>query len=342
MNRRHYIGLCGGALAGLSGCTSDEQPEQVTNTPETTNGDSSGNQGRAEGTTVTQTETPTEQVAEAKIGEVVEDNTLAMIVKGVEKTEKIGRFQEADSGKTYVVADLAIKNRTSDEFIGFSGLLQTRLKDDEDYTYDQTFASTGKNLDGGQIAPGEVSRGDIVYEVPKDASGLIMQFDFQAVSLFKFSRVEIDLAQSADSIAELEQNLQVDMYGPGDSVKFNETVVTVNGIETETSLGSFAKADEGNEFVIIDITTTNNTSEELNISTLLQMLLKDGEGYSYPMSITALSALDRGYEQGSPLASGETRRGKVPYEVPEGKSPLYWAFEFSVWVDGTKTFWQVR
>ncbi|AUV83185.1 hypothetical protein C2R22_17305 [Salinigranum rubrum] len=345
MNRRRYISACGVTLAGLTGCTSDERPEQVTDTPGSSGGESSGEVDEtteSEGQTATSTPEPSNQVATAQIGEVVQDDTLAMVVNGIEETAQIGEFQQAESGRTYVVVDLAIKNVTSDEFISFSGLLQTRLKDDEDYTYDQTFASTGRNLEGGQIAPGEVSRGDVVYEVPEDASGLVMQFDFQALSLFRFSRVEIDLSQSAESTTALEQDLQVDTYEPGDSVSFNDTVVTVNSVETATSIGSFAEADDGNEFVVVDISTVNETSEELNISIALQMLLKGDSGFSYPFDISAYSALDRAYEQGSPLAPGETRRGKLAYEVPEGMSPLYWAFEFSLWVEGTKTFWQIR
>jgi hypothetical protein len=260
----------------------------------------------------------------------------------MEKTESIGDFQEADSGNTFVVVDLGIKNRTSDEFINFSGFLQTRLKDSEDYTYDQTIAMTGNTFQGGQIAPGEVSRGDVVYEVPKDASGLTMQFDFEAFALFDFSRVEIDLSESTGDPTTLNQNLQVEIYGTDDTVEFQDVQVTFNSVETTKELGSFAQAEEGNEFVIADVSTTNNTDEELTISTALQMVVKDGQGFSYSPSITATSALDQAYSQGSPLASGETRRGKVAYEVPTGTSPLYWVFEFSLWVDGSKTFWQVR
>ena len=292
--------------------------------------------------TPTEASTSAQEVGEAVIGEVVQDDSMAMVVAGMEKMAKIGEFQEAESGNTFVVVDLGIKNRTSDEFINFSGLLQTRLKDSEDYTYDQTIAMTGNTFQGGQIAPGEVSRGDVVYEIPEDASGLTMQFDFQAFSLFDFSRVEIDLSEEAGSPTKLEQSLQVETYGSGDTVEFQDVQVGLNGVETTTELGSFVQAEDGNEFVIADVSTTNNTDEELSISTALQMVLKDGQGFSYSQSITAASSLDQAYSQGSPLAPGETRRGKVAYEVPTGTSPLYWVFEFSLWVDGSKTFWQIR
>ena len=356
MDRRAYLGVCAGLFGGLAGCSgdtdSDGAPQEVTDTQTATPSSNSGGEStptQAESTpTEASEETPTaestssQQVGEAVIGEVVQDDTLAMVVSGMEKTAKIGEFQEADSGNTFVVVDLRIKNRTSDEFINFSGFLQTRLKDSEDYTYEQTIAMTGNTFQGGQIAPGEVSRGDVVYEVPEDASGLTMQFDFQALSLFDFSRVEIDLSEEAGSPTELVQNLQVETYGSGDTVEFQDVQVGLNGVETATELGSFAQAKDGNEFVVIDVSTSNNTDEELSISTALQMVVKDGQGFSYSSSLSATSALDQNYSQGSPLAPGETRRGKVAYELPEGTSPLYWVFEFSLWVDGSKTFWQIR
>lgn len=67
-----------------------------------------------------------------------------------------------------------------------------------------------------------------------------------------------------------------------------------------------------------------------------------GRGFSYSGSLTAMSQLDQAYPQGSSLGPGEERRGKVPYEIPTDAEPLYWMFEFSVLVNGYKTFWQLR
>jgi len=276
------------------------------------------------------------------VGEVVEGEQMSMVVRGVERTQSLGQFQEADPGNTYVVVSLAVKNRTESEFVGFSGLLQTQLKDSEDYTYDQTIAVTDQTFQGGQLAPGEVSRGDLVYEVPTDASGLVLQFDFQAFSFFEFDRVTVDLASEADPVGDLTQELKVDVHDVGESVSYGDVTVAVNSVSFETSLGQFSQADDGNEFAIIDITTENGTDDQLQLSTLLQMKMKDGTGASYQLSITALTALDRAYNESQPLAPGESRRGQIAYEVPQGVNPLYWTFEFTLWVDGDKTFWQVR
>lgn len=347
MDRRHFLALTGVGLASVAGCSGGGDGDG--GTPADGGGSNGDGGGGGETPADGEAETSTEEQAEATprtasvaVGEVVEGEQMSMVVRGIERTESIGEFQEADAGNTFVVVRLAVKNRTQDEFVNFSGLLQTQLKDAEDYTYDQTIAATGQTFQGGQLAPGEVSRGDLVYEVPKDAEGLVLQFDFQAFSLLEFDRVTVDLGSEASSIGELSQDLRVDVHDVGESVTFGDVTVTVNDVSFETSLGQFSQAEDGNEFAIVDITTENGTDEQLSLSTLLQMKMKDGDGSSYQLSVTALSSLDRAYNEGQPLAPGESRRGKVAYEVPQGVSQLYWIFEFTLWVDGDKTFWQVR
>lgn len=345
MNRRQFLSLTTLGVTAIAGCSGsgDDQPSGSGETPEPSDGDSGGAQTTEPNQDTQQTQTTQQaQSASVSVGEIVEGDQMSMVVQDVEKTQSIGQFQEASSGNTFAIISLAVKNNTPSDFVGFSGFLQTQLKDSEDYTYNQTIAVTGQTFQGGQLAPGEVARGDLVYEVPQDASGLVLQFDFQAFSFFQFDRVTVDLESEAGSIGQLQQSLQVDVHDTGDSVTFGDVTVAVNSVDFQTSLGQFTQADSGNEYAIVDITTENGTSEQLQLSTLLQMKMKDGEGYSYDLSIEGLASLDRAYNESQPLAAGESRRGQIAYQVPEGVSPLYWIFEFTLWVEGDKTFWQVR
>ncbi|WP_415379978.1 DUF4352 domain-containing protein [Halosimplex sp. TS25] len=369
MNRRKFL-VATGALAATSTAGCSDTPNSSGNgNSSATGGDGGGSDSDASGggsdpstTTAGGTSTPDDESTSADtgtgsptdseragnqtttvpIGEVVQGDQMSMVVRGMSEQAEIGDFQEAGSGNTFAIVNLAVKNTTDSKFIGFSGFLRTQIKDSEDYTYDRTVAATGETFEGGQLAPGEVSRGDLVYEIPDDASGLALQFDFQTFSFLDFERVNVNLGKTASSIADLTQSLRVDTHSVDDEVSYEDVSVAVNGVEYQQSIGSFAEADDGNEFAIVDISTTNNTGEELSISTLLQMKMKDGTGTPYELSLAALSALDQSYDESQPLASGESRRGKVPYEGPKGASPLYWIFEFTLWVDGDKTFWEIR
>lgn len=344
MERRHFITVLGAGLAaGCAGSDDQDSATAETTTVGSTDDETTTRESEMEETTADQSDgNAGNGSATVAIGERVDDEQMSMVVRDVSKTDQIGEFQEAGSGNTFVVVRLAVKNTTDDAYLNFSGFLQTLVKDGEDYTYDQTIAATGETFTGGQLVPGEVARGDLVYEVPKDASDLSLQFDFETVSFLTVNRVTVDLESEADSTADLEQDLGVDVLDAGESASYGDVTVAVNGVEYAKSLGDFSEAGEGNEFAIVDITTTNETGEAQHVSTALQMLAKDGRGRSYSLSIDAVTALDRAYDETSALADGEERRGKVAYEVPEGVSPLYWTFEFTLWTDGDKTFWQLR
>lgn len=356
MDRRKFINAVGGSvLAGIAGCTGggdgedgggdDSTPTATAEPPDTEPNDDTPTDSEDTPTETqepTDSPTPESRSANVAVGELVEGDNLSMVIRGVEETTQIGDFQEADEGNVFHIVRLVVKNTTQDRFINFSGFLQTSLKDSEGYNYSQTIASTGQTFQGGSLAPGEVSRGDIVFETPEDASGLTLQFDFQAFALFQFDRVVVNLENQAGTIADLTQNLQVDIQSPGDEVSYGDTAVTLNSVDFTTKIGSYAEAEEGNEFAVVDITTTNNSDEEKQISTLLQMLVKDDRGNSYGFSISGTTGLDRAYDESTPLGPGEERRGKMAYEVPADASQLYWIFEFTLWNDGDKTFWALK
>lgn len=327
VSRRKILAASTAALPLLAGCTGSTGDDGDSD-------DSGGNDDDGEGGSGGK--------IEAIIGEVVDGGSMAITVEAVEATEQLSQFDEADEGNEFVVLTMGVKNQTDDEFIDFSSFLQTRIKDDEDYTYDTAVASTGRPMEGGQLAPGEVTYGDIAYEVPQDATGRVLEFDFGAFDLFDFDRVIIDMEDTVEEPERLQQDLQVNIHDVDDAVKQNGMEVVLNGVQFESDLGQFAEVDEGNEFAIPDISVTNDTGEATSVSIALQMVMKDGEGWIHQADISGFSALDRQFEQGSEIGNGETRRGQLAYQVPEDADELYWAFEFDLLADGTKTFWQIR
>lgn len=340
MLRRRYLALVGGCSAlGLAGCSSDDRPEPVDQTEAPDGNGSTGDEPTAGPTTTQEPAGP--RTAEVAVGEVVTDDTLEMVVRSVERTDSLGQFQQADAGNTFVVIRMAVKNATQDEYLNFSSLLQTTLSDDENYTYDPTFAVSERRLADGQLVPGEVTRGDVVFEVPTDASGLVMRFDFEAFDFVDLDRVTVRLDEQAAPAGDLRQSLQVDIYSPGDGVEFRGITTTLNSVRRVDAIGSFTSPEQGNEFVIVDISVSNRTGEQQSVSSLLQMNVKDGDGFSYAPDIVATSQLDRGYSEGSPIGNGETRRGEITYEVPQGVTPLYWTFEFTLFTEGDKMFWRL-
>jgi len=318
VTRRRFLRSTGAAAlaAALAGCTEAlEEASQPTTT--TTEG----------GTT-----------RRAVVGEVVSDDRLAMVVRDVRWTDSLGEFSEAGEGSEFLVVRLAVRNE-SDRFVDFSGGWQTRVEDSESYVYDAAYERTDHPLGSGALAPGEVTRGDTVYEIPADATGLVLQFDFAAFDLFRFDRVRVALDNEAGTVADLEQSLRVAVYEPGDRTTYGGLSVAVRGARTATELGQSAEADPGTEYVVPDVAVTNDASEAVTVSTLLQMAVKTGTGLAYTQDFEGSSALDRGFAEGSAIGPGETRRGELAYLVAADHDRLYWAFDFYDATDPQKAFW---
>lgn len=340
-SRRRFIAA--GSLALLAGCTGGGDGGSAGGSTSTAE-DGGGSTATSTAETTTEETTKEEEKsasAAVKVGEQVSGETLSMVVLDSSTTQKLGEFTEAKSGNTFRVIRMAVKN-TGKEFIDFNSFLQTRIKDGSNHVYDAAVTGTGHPIQSGSLAPGEVARGDIVFELPKNASSLTLEFDFAALDWFDFDRVSVDLSGAAAKTADLSQSLGVPVHSSGQAATHEKVGVTVHGVRTTDELGSLASADEGHEYVIPDIEITNDTGKPLTVSTLLQMRVKSGTGLAYMADIMGSSQLSKGYSEGSDIAPGESRRGELAYQVPKDAKPLYWVYDFLDLGEAKKAFWKLR
>ena len=89
------------------------------------------------------------------------------------------QFNQPNAGFKFLVVDLTIENLSATA-ISVSTLLQMSVKDSSSQKYDvdlmASVASGGSSPDG-EIAPGEKLRGQVGFQVPVDAIGLVFVFD---------------------------------------------------------------------------------------------------------------------------------------------------------------------
>lgn len=343
-NRRHYLSLTATAIAaGLAGCAgANNSPAGATTADGTTDARTPTTTATASQDTSEEETTTASGSVNAVIGEPVEGGRLSLVVEDVRRGVDLDESNEASAGNEFALVSLALKN-TATEYVTVSNRLQTRLRDDANYTYAPTFADTdAATFTNGQLAPGEVERGDIPFEIPTGASGLDLLSDADSSLFGNLDLAIIDLASEADRIHVLAHSLQVDVYEPGDTVEQGSVQVTITDYRTAESLGDGAEPAADTEYAVVDISITNNSGEQHQLSTARQMLLKDGAGYTYQADIAATSHLNRPFDDATLLGAGETRRGQLVYEAPADASPLYWTFEFGLFASGNKMFWKVQ
>ncbi len=123
----------------------------------------------------------------------------------------------------------------------------------------------------------------------------------------------------------------------GDQVKVGDTwVVTVNSAKLHGPT-EIDQPKAGDTYLVIDITFKNVSSQEQNLSSLLQLSLKDSTGQTYDETIVS-------FVSGSPdgkVAAGDLLRGQVVYEVPQAQKSFTLAFESDI-TSGGQTIWDIN
>lgn len=113
-----------------------------------------------------------------KVGDVVEIGSLVLTVNGV--TSPAGTdFAKPEAGHKFLVVDVTVENKGT-EAAAVSTMLQMSVKDETGQVYKvdlmaQT-ASGGTSPDG-ELAPGEKIRGQVGFQTPQTAAGLVFVFD---------------------------------------------------------------------------------------------------------------------------------------------------------------------
>jgi hypothetical protein len=136
------------------------------------------------------TATSAGKTASFKVGESVKLGDWAVTVNGVQNPfTSSNAFDEPKAGKKFVAVDISAQNN-GDKSQTVSSLLCFSLVDSTGQKYDQALVVGAPAAPNGDIAPGETTRGTIVYEVPENATGLQEKFK---CSLFSSGSATINL-----------------------------------------------------------------------------------------------------------------------------------------------------
>ena len=119
-------------------------------------------------------------------------------------------------------------------------------------------------------------------------------------------------ANSSDS-TQTTAATEEKVFKPGDTVKLEDVVVTLVDV-TKSTGSTYNKPADGNIYVLCEFEITNNSDEELNISSLLNFEAYCDD-YSCDYSFGALLEKgDKGQLDGT-VAAGKKMKGVIGYEL---------------------------
>ncbi len=292
----------------LLGSGESGNPEEVgSNQNDSNNEQNNSNSSNDEGSNENETKV-------FEIGDVVKMGDLHFAVNGIHFSDG-SDFIKPEEGYKFLLLDISIKN-AGEKFESISSLMMFKLVDDEGVSYDISLADTKGQLDG-KMAPGRRLRGEIAFEVPNNIEKFELEINPQILSkgLIIFNIPVSSAGQDYTGAFANDTTSGIEHFNINDTVKTGDLDFSVNGMRTSDG-SSFSKPDEGNQFLIVEVTINNNGGESENISSMMMFKLVDNEGISYNQSIMADT---KGSVDGE-LGAGRKMRGEIAYEVPKNIS----------------------
>lgn len=163
--------LVGLMIISLMGCGETTTPEKVENGAQTTGGDQTSEE---QGSKATQNENSNAPET-FKIGDPIKMGDLIFIVNSIRESNG-NDFIKPEEGKVYKIADVTLEN-VGKESTSVSSMLMFSLSDADGYKYNITIGPDAKGSVDGELQPGRKHRGEVAFEVSKEAKGLELIFE---------------------------------------------------------------------------------------------------------------------------------------------------------------------
>lgn len=117
-------------------------------------------------------------------------------------------------------------------------------------------------------------------------------------------------------------NRNVVKVAVGQSAGTGDLSIMVNGWQPSRG-DEMTKPGPGNQFIVVDLSITNNDTGSKSVSTLAQMSIRTPSGYDYSQ---AAYFPEPKFPDGD-ILPGQTARGKVAFEVPANIGTMRFVYE---------------
>ncbi len=107
--------------------------------------------------------------------ECCERSGASVAVLGVSTASAVA-FSTAQPGQRFLVLDVAIENVSSRQEVPYNPLY-FRLRSADGFQYDSEFLAPEPDLGTGNLSQGDRVRGNIAFEVPANADGLVLIYE---------------------------------------------------------------------------------------------------------------------------------------------------------------------
>jgi hypothetical protein len=260
-------------------------------------------------------------------GDTMHIGNMYIIVLGWEKYQP-GEYSKPEEGNQFIGVTMLIVNGGKSP-MDLTELLWT-IQDSTGQKYKQAgeaqdLCTTKSNIE--ELVPGERLLGCTGFEIPTDATGLVLVYDnvilHDGPQFITLKNIPGLLAVPAAGSVKGERLVPVvAIKKPG---KIGAFRITINSLSNPTGAGY--EKPEGYVFLMVDITIENISSSSTDFSAAYTYL-KDPFGRIY---YTPTFGADQfgGIDPSGELSAGEKVRGQIVFEVPKDMKDLLFVYDDS-------------
>lgn len=264
-----------------------------------------------------------------EVGDIISINNTILVILGWDLPPG-GDFNPPDEGKKYLVVDVMLANQRENSF-SVSPVFQMTLKDSNGQKYNvngKANLASGSNTPNGEINPGEVIRGKVGFHVPEDMVNFVFVYEVNLIGLGEVSVNLGPIPVSMEPPTDLNLAQQQIVYQVGDLIEISDLAIRVLQV-TYPAGNEIIKPKEDFKFAAVDLTIENQGNTTQEISSIVQMYLKDSTGQKYTFHLGAQSIIDSGLPDDE-LQPGEKIRGQIGFQVPKDVQGLIFVFDAEI------------
>lgn len=146
----------------------------------------------APGSTDAPVATTAPAVTVGQVGDRVESNGIALTVNSVSAVDNVSDIFKPAEGNIFLVADVTVES--VDKESAAYNPLYFKVKDADGFEYSTSFTAPDPTLKSGELSAGDKARGNVAFEVPIDAKGLVLSY--KAIDFSGDDAIEFELGDT--------------------------------------------------------------------------------------------------------------------------------------------------
>lgn len=263
--------------------------------------------------------------SEIYVGDSIMDGDMKIVYVKSGKYVEDNQFMQPKDGYEYVYIEIYCENTGSYDR-SISAFDFDCYADG--YAVEQNYYTDG--LFSATLSAGRTTTGQIVFEVPKDASDVEFEYN---LNVWTSQHVKFIYEGEKDSgfVPETNTSVSEDVYRPGDIVETSQLKITYISCGEFKSDNMFIQPKEGYKYLYMELEVENISSSDQYISSLSFDGFADGAScnQSYYTGDDNLDAT---------ISAGRKTKGKIVFEVPKEATTVEFEYLDNYWTSNRIIF----